>query len=70
MTEQQTRRWACTATATVIVSAASPDDAMDLAQRHLPNVLTDMLERGHVVIEPFTAGEVLPATVVEDDDDD
>ena len=63
MTEQQTRRWACTATATVIVSAASPDDAMDLAQRHLPNVLTDMLERGHVVIEPFTAGEVLPATI-------
>ena len=63
MREQQTRRWACTATATVIVTAASPGDAMDLAQRHLPNVLTDMLERSHVVIEPFAPGEKLPATI-------
>lgn len=36
---------------------------MDLAQRHLPNMLTDMLERGHVVIEPFQAGETLPAAI-------
>lgn len=62
------RHWECTVTCTVCVQADSPDEAMDRAEMYLPAVLTDMLEKGHVVIVPLTPPQTLPAASEADHD--